>query len=155
MAREVAQQGFRNLGIKIGLNAESQHGGSDCHVEQLDPEVHLSEGKAHIVGAADDVRGEFSGRGQLAAKLVTQQPLVEALHGSEQRQLPFGILSQSQLLRDRTGNVSKWDCLLVKPKGKRSAIGYPVTEVSALLPACRKRSFAPSPSGIKMPLQRY
>src|ERR1700730_3180568 len=114
--------------------------------------MHLNEGKAHIVGVADDVRGEFSGRGQLAAQLVTQQPLVEALHGGEQRQLPFGILHQSQLLRDRTGNVFKWDCLLVKPKGKRSAIGYPVTEVSVLLPACRKRSFAPSLSGIKMPL---
>jgi hypothetical protein len=26
--------------------------------------------------------------------LVTQQPLVEALHGGEQRQFPFGILNQ-------------------------------------------------------------
>src|ERR1700674_4414799 len=79
MAREVAQQGFGNLGIKVGLHPKSQHGGSNCHVEELDPEMHLSEGGSHIVGAVDDVRGEFSGRGQLSAKLVTQQPLVEAL----------------------------------------------------------------------------
>src|SRR6202158_6013893 len=119
MAREVAQQGFRNLGIKIGLHPKSQHGGSDCHVEALDPEVHLSEGGAHIVGAADDGRGELSGRGQLSAKLVTKQPLVEALHGGEQRQLPFGILNQSQLLRDRTGNVSKWGFSLSKTERER------------------------------------
>src|SRR6266481_5892335 len=142
MAREVAQQRLGNLGIEIGLNAKSEHGGSDCHVEELDPEVHLSKGGAHIVGAADDVRGELSGRGQLSAKLLSKQPLVEALHGGEQRQFPFGILNQSQLLRDRTGNVSKWDCLLVKPKGNVSAIGYLVTEVSALLPTCRDGGFA-------------
>ena len=64
-------QRLGNLGIKIGLNAKSEHGGSDCHVEELDPEVHLSEGGAHIVGAADDVRGELSGRGQLSAKLLS------------------------------------------------------------------------------------
>jgi len=37
VAREVAQQGFRNLGVKIGLHPKSQHGRSDCHVQQLDP----------------------------------------------------------------------------------------------------------------------
>ncbi len=97
MAREVAQQRLRNLGIKVGLHAKSQHGGSDCHVEELDPEVHLSERGAYVLRAADDVRGEFGGRGQLSAKLIAKQPLVEALHRGEQRQLPFGILNQSQL----------------------------------------------------------
>ena len=44
MAREVAQQPFRNLGIKPRLYGQSQHGRSDCHVEQLNPQVHLLEG---------------------------------------------------------------------------------------------------------------
>ena len=45
MAREVAQQRLGDLGIKVGLYSQPQHGGSDRHVEQLDPEMHLLEGE--------------------------------------------------------------------------------------------------------------
>ncbi len=101
VASEVAQQRLGNFGIEIGLHSQPQHGGSNRHVEQLDPEMHFVEGATHVFGVADDVRSEFGGRGQLSAELVTQQPLVEALHGGQQRQLPFGILNQIPLLRDR------------------------------------------------------
>ena len=101
MAREVPQQRLGNLGIKVGLHSEPQHGGSDRHVEKLDPELHLIERGAHVVGVADDVGSEFGGSRQLSAELVAQQTLVKALHGGQQSQFPFGILNQSQLLRDR------------------------------------------------------
>ncbi|MGA2965614.1 MAG: hypothetical protein ABSD64_05330 [Terriglobales bacterium] len=108
VAREETQQRLGHLGIKVRLHCKPQHGGSDRHIEKLDPELHLIEGGAHVGGAADDVGSEFGGRGQLSAELVAQQPLVEALHGSEQRQLPFGVLNQNPLLRARTTNVPKW-----------------------------------------------
>jgi hypothetical protein len=40
--------------------------------------------------------------------LLAQQPLVETLYRSQQRKFPFGILNQSQLLRDCSTNVPKW-----------------------------------------------
>ena len=83
VAREVAQQRLGNLGIKVGLHANSQHGGSDRHVEELDPAVHLIESGPHVVGAADDVGSELGGGEQFSAKLVAQQPLVEGLHGGQ------------------------------------------------------------------------
>jgi len=45
----------------------------------------LIEGRAHVGGVADDLRSEFGGRRQLSPKLVTQQPLIETLHSSQQR----------------------------------------------------------------------
>jgi hypothetical protein len=148
VAREVAQQRFGNLGIKVGLHSKPQHGRSDRHVEKLDPKMHLIEGGAHVVSAADDVRGEFSGRGQFSTELVTQQPLVEALHRGQQREFPFGILNQSQLLRDRAAILPRGPSLLVKPKGNGGAISYLVTEVTALLPQFSVASTQhPVPSG--------
>src|ERR1019366_2654698 len=164
VAREVAQQRFGNLRIKVGLHSKSQHGGSDRHVEELNPELHLIEGGAHVVGAADDVRGEFGGRGQLSAELVTQQPLVEALHSGQQREFPLGILNQSQLLRDRAVMFPKSVVPLVKPKGNGSAISYLVTEVTALLPSSQfpvlssqfpaLRTDVDSPAWLEIPCKR-
>src|SRR5271157_5785311 len=129
VAREVAQQPFRNLRIKFRLYRQSQHGGRDRHVKQLNPQVHLIESRAHI-GVADGVGSEFSWRRKFSAQLLTQQTLVEALHGGQQRQFPFGILQQIPLLKDR----ALIGLFLVKPKGNLRAIGYLVTEVGALLP---------------------
>ena len=42
VAREVAQQRLGHLGIEVGLHSQPQHGGSDGHVEELDPELHAS-----------------------------------------------------------------------------------------------------------------
>src|SRR5208282_284921 len=83
------------------------------------------------------VGGEVGGRGHLSAKLVAQQALIEALDGGQQRQFPFGVLSQGHLLRDRALLLSNGHHPLVKPKGKGCAIGYLVTEVAALIPLCR------------------
>ena len=97
--------------------------------------MHLVEGRTHVVEVADDVRGKLGRRGQFPAQLVTQQPLVEALHRGQQGQFPFVVLNQNQILRDGAFTclsgllLSSRPIVVVEPKQNRGAIGYVVTEV--------------------------
>jgi len=98
----------------------------------LDPELHLNERCPHVFSVADDIGGEFRGCREFPAKLVAEEALVKALDGSQQRQFPLGILNHSRLL-EIARNAKRAPPSLVKPKEKRSAIGYLVTEVMALV----------------------
>src|ERR1022692_3072767 len=103
--------------------------------------MHLPQNRAHVLGLADDVRGEIGGGGQFSAQLIAQQELIKALHRGQQRQFPFGILKQSQVLEI----ANSGGYLSVKPKGSLRAIAKLVTEVLAPRGVGRLR---PSAAGI-------
>ena len=90
VARKIAQERLGTSGSRSELQTQPQHGGSDGHVEELNPEMHLAEGGAHVGGVADGLGREFGGNGKFAAELIAEQPLIEGLHGGEQRDFPDG-----------------------------------------------------------------
>ena len=137
MAREVAQQRLGNLGIKVGLHANSQHGGSDRHVEALDPAVHLIESGPHVVGAADDVGSELGGGEQFSAKLVA--PAAAGRRPARWPglgQFPFGVLNE--YLSDMTSIVFQHQGTLDKYIGDAVMAfwGAPYEELGHAVRAC-------------------
>ena len=92
IASEVAEHGLGDFRIRVGRKGPSQHGGSNCQVEQAQPAMHAGQGFQHTAVALQGNGLKASGNGNLAADGFLQELLVEALDSRQNSQLPLRIL---------------------------------------------------------------
>ena len=94
-AGEITEERLGDFSIRVRCKRAAEHGGSDGQIEQAQPAAHAFERAKNVVFALEGDGIEAGRDGYISADRLLQQPLVEALHGSQDSEFPLRILNQA------------------------------------------------------------
>src|SRR3954469_16527211 len=91
---EIAQHGFRNLGIDFICKRMPQHGRGNRQIKQAKPTAHKRQSASDIPLVLQRNRLKTDRDGNLAIDGLLQEFFVKTLNSSKDGKFPFGIFSQ-------------------------------------------------------------